>query len=184
MKAFKAFTINYAGLREGKHRFDYHIDKKFLELFETPLVEDADLQVELTLDKQIGFLSLLFQWKGTVAASCDICNEDFQLPIEGNENIIVKFVQELPEDNAEPEIIYVLQGESQINVATPLYEAVMLSIPIRKVHPETEKGVPGCDPKILAILETTIVEEEEDTEEDNTENTSVWDELKKLKNND
>lgn len=184
MKALKAFTINHAGLREGKHSFDYTIDKKFLELFETTLVENADIQVDLLLEKQSGFLSLHFEWEGTVAACCDICNEDFDLPVSGIENIIIKFVQELPEDNAEPEIIYVLQGESQINIALPLYEAIMLNIPIRKVHPEDENGVPNCDPKILAILKGEEETEKIEESDEETGGSSVWDELKKLKDSD
>ena len=183
MKAFKAFSINHAGLREGQHKFDYTIDKKFLELFENALVADANIQVKLTLDKQQGFLSLHFDWSGTVAAICDICMEDFNLPVAGTEDIIVKFVYELPEDNTEPEIIYMQHGENAINIALPLYEALMLNIPIRKVHPEDEDGEPSCDPQILALLDRTIADETEEEEDEETGAGSIWDELKKLKDN-
>ena len=29
MKAMKAYTIPFVGLKEGKHHFDYHIDNTF-----------------------------------------------------------------------------------------------------------------------------------------------------------
>ncbi len=182
MKAYRVFSINHAGLREGQHRFDYDIDKSFLELFESPLVEDLQVRVELLLNKEPGFIDLNFNWEGTVAACCDLCNEDFDLPISGQEHIIVKFVQEIPADNTEPEIIYIQSGESSINIAMPLYEALMLSIPMRKVHPEDEKGTPICNPEVLALLQGGQKgTEDKDDDDDEEGGGSIWDELKNWK---
>ncbi len=179
MIAIKTFNINFAGLREGKHRFDYHLDKKFLENFEDSLLDDINVDVELLLDKHNNLLELDFKWKGTVAAFCDVCNENFDMPVSGSESIIVKFVNELPEDTDEPEVIYLQLGESFINIALPLYEAIILQIPIRKVHPDDEKGNPTCNQDVLNYLEQ--IRGDENAEDSDDENTSVWDELKKLK---
>jgi uncharacterized metal-binding protein YceD (DUF177 family) len=79
--------------------------------------------------------------------------------------------------------MYVQQGESSINVALPLYEAVILQIPIRKVHPEDENGNPTCDPEVLKFLQENLgdanAEDSDDEEEEG--GSSIWDELKKLK---
>jgi uncharacterized metal-binding protein YceD (DUF177 family) len=181
MKALKTFNINFVGLKEGKHQFDFHLDKNFLENFEDSLVEDMNVDAVLILDKHNNLLELHFSWKGTIAAVCDICNEDFDMPIEGKENIVVKFVHEMPDDLDEPEVIYLQQGESSINIAVPIYEAVMLQIPIRKVHPEDENGNMTCDPEVLKYLEDNKGDVNATDSDDDDEKGSIWDELKKLK---
>jgi uncharacterized metal-binding protein YceD (DUF177 family) len=94
----------------------------------------------------------------------------------------VKFVHEKPEDAFDPEVIYLLIGESSINVATPLYEALVLQIPLRKVHPNDENAKPGCNPELLNYLEALRGDENAvDSNSDSEEKGSIWDELKKLK---
>ena len=182
MKALKSFNINFVGLKEGKHKFEYHLDRKFIESIENALLDDLNVDAILMLDKHNNLLELNFSWKGTVAAVCDICNENFDLPIKGKESIIVKFVHEMPEDTLDPEVIYVLQGESTINVAMPLYEALVLQIPLRKVHPDDKDGNPGCNPELLSYLEEIRGDENAvDTNATDEEKKSIWDELKKLK---
>ena len=88
----------------------------------------------------------------------------------------------MPEDTLDPEVIYVLQGESTINVAMPLYEALVLQIPLRKVHPDDKDGNPGCNPELLNYLEEIRGDENAvDTNATDEEKKSIWDELKKLK---
>lgn len=181
MKLLKAFNINFAGLKEGKHKFEYHLDKKFLDNFEDSLVDEINVDVALTLDKHNNLLELHFSWAGTVGSICDICNEEFDLPVEGKESIIVKLVHDKPEDLNEPEVIYLLLGESTINIAVPLYEAVILQIPLRKVHPEDKNGNPTCNPKVLKYLEENRGDENAQDSSDDDEKGSIWDELKKLK---
>jgi len=182
MKALKSFNINFVGLKEGKHRFEFHLDRKFLESMENSLIDDLNVDAVLMLDKHNNLLELHFSWTGTVAAVCDVCNENFDMPIKGNENLIVKFVHEMPEDAFDPEVIYLQYGESSINVAVPLYEALVLQIPLRKVHPDDKNGIPGCNPELLKYLEEIRGDENAvDTDSETDEQASIWDELKKLK---
>jgi uncharacterized metal-binding protein YceD (DUF177 family) len=182
MKELKAYNINFAGLSEGEHKFDYQIDKKFLENFEQSLIQDAQVEVEVELHKKDRILNLFLKMQGSVPTTCDICDEDFDFAIDAAEEIIVKFVSEIPQDQAEAEILYLKHGETHVNVAMPIYEMLMLALPIRKTHPEDENGVPSCDPKILELLDD-LQEIEEEEEEESSDN-SIWAELKKLKDLD
>ena len=179
MKAPRAYSINFVGLKEGQHKFDYHLDDKFLENFENPLISDFDVDVQLVFEKHVNLLELNFEWTGTLPTVCDLCSEDFLLPLSGSEKLIVKIVHELPDDKDEPEVIYIQQGESSINIALPLYEAIILQIPLRKVHPISENGESTCNKEILKYLSSQKTEKDEDN--DSSEKPSVWDELKKLK---
>lgn len=180
MKTLKSFTVQFASLAEGEHFFDYHIDNKFFKHFEVSLIHEANLDVKLHLVKFLSNLEFNFTISGTVRVPCDICVEEFDLAIEGQDAIIVKVVQEIPEDNDEYNVIFVDESTHSINIAEMLYELITLSIPMRKVHPKAKKGVKGCDPKILKYLKESESEASAINEAANNIN-PVWDELKKLK---
>lgn len=179
MKALKQFTINYASLAEGEHHFNYQVDNKFLAHFEAALVQQADIAVELLMIKFRNSLELNFEINGYVLIPCDVCNEEFNLAIEGSERISVKIVHEIPQKIDEYNIIYLEESSSSISISEMLYELIMLSIPMRRVHPEDENGEPTCDKTILKYLSEGTGGEETNQEENNTN--PIWDELKKLK---
>ncbi len=181
MKALKKFTINYASLADGEHLFDYQVDNKFLKHFESALVQEANIEVHLSMLKFMASLELNFQINGSVLVPCDVCIEEFDLQIAGQECIAVKIVNKIPLNNDEHNIIYLEESSSSINIAEMLYELIMLSIPMKKVHPVDKNGQPTCEASILQYLDKS--EEVIATETANNEHniSPVWDELKKLK---
>lgn len=182
MKVLKSFTINFASLADGEHVFDYQIDDKFLNHFEEALVKEGQLEVSLLMLKYLNSLELNFELRGTVVTPCDVCAEEFDLPVEGSEQIIVKLVHEIPEQNDEYNVVYLKEGSSSINIAEMLYELIMLSIPIRKVHAVDDEGNSTCNPIVLAYLqEYSGASDEEEDDQDDESGGSIWDALKNLK---
>jgi uncharacterized metal-binding protein YceD (DUF177 family) len=182
MKVLKSFTINFASLADGEHVFDYQIDDKFLNHFEAALVKEGQIHVRLALIKYLNSLELNFDLQGTVHTPCDVCAEEFDLPIEGSEQIMVKLVHEIPEQDDEYNVVYLKEGSNSINIAEMVYELIMLSLPIRKVHPLDENGNSTCDPAVLAYLQQHQVDpnEAQDNQDDGPTD-SIWDALKNLK---
>lgn len=182
MKVLKSFTINFASLADGEHVFDYQIDDKFLNHFEAALVKEGQINVHLTLLKYLNSLELNFELAGTVLTPCDVCAEEFHLPIEGREQIIVKLVHEIPQQDDEYNVVYLKEGSSSINVAEMIYELIMLSLPIRKVHPLDENGNSTCDPAVLAYLQEHSVDPNDNKDnQDDEPSSGIWDALKNLK---
>lgn len=182
MKALKSFTINFASLADGDHLFDYQIDNKFLKHFEATLVHEATIDVKLLFVKFFNTLELNFNISGTVLTPCDVCSEEFNLAIEGQEQIIVKIVNEMPTEADELNVVYLEENSSSINIAEMLYELLTLSIPMRKVHPNDKKGNPTCDPSVLSFLIESEQNLNTPNPDDDSDNSNpIWDELKKLK---
>lgn len=179
MKALKKFTINYASLADGEHYYNYSVDNKFLTHFEAAPVQVATIAVQLLMIKFINSLELNFQIDGSVLIPCDVCNEEFDLTIDGTEKISVKIVQEIPVQKDELNIVYLEESMSSINISEMLYELIMLSIPMRTVHPNDEVGNSTCDETILKYLSEGTIDSNDDKE--STKNNPIWDELKKLK---
>jgi uncharacterized metal-binding protein YceD (DUF177 family) len=174
MKVNKEFLIPFAGLKQGKHQFEFEIDKKFFDDFEFDEYNDVNVKVNLVLDKKITMLELSFSHSGTVNVPCDLSNEDFDLPISGELNLIVKFGDAFNDDN--DELLILPHGEFQVDVSQYIYEMIILSVPLKRVHPGIEDGTVAAG--TIEKLNELAPKEEQIIEENETD--PRWDELKKL----
>lgn len=183
---WKDYSIAFKGLKEGDHFFEYNLGDAFFGLFEQPQVETGDLKVKVRLIKTTRMLELEFTIDGIARAVCDRCLGPVDVPLYYEGTIYVNFGESFDEPTEE---IVVLPYESHtINVAQYIYEFIVVSMPIRHVHPDKEDGSPGCDPEMLDQLKNYIIDENEETGSENTDEESIdprWEELKKLidKNN-
>lgn len=176
MKVNKEFLIPFAGLKQGKHQFEFEINKKFFDDFGFDEYNDINVKVNLVLEKKSTMLELTFKHKGTVNVPCDVSNEDFDLPVKGKLALLVKFGDEYNDDN--DEILILPHGEHQIDVSQYIYEMIVLSVPSKRVHPGIKDGTVAVE--ILDKL-NELTPKEKQKEEDKKEDTDPrWDELKKL----
>ncbi|HEX7584289.1 MAG TPA: DUF177 domain-containing protein [Prolixibacteraceae bacterium] len=175
MNSQSFYSIAFKGLSQGKHIFEYEIDDKFFAEFVGGVVEQGKVKVRITLEKQSSLMILWFDVEGTVHVQCDRCLEMYDQPIKGLERIFVKFGEK---DYIEgDEVIWVSTNDYQLNVAQLIYEFIGLAIPIKRVHPDDEDGNSTCDPDMIEKLDKYIVREGE-------ENSPVWNDLKKLLDNE
>jgi uncharacterized metal-binding protein YceD (DUF177 family) len=173
MSILSFYNIAFKGLSQGKHVFDYEVDRKFFSEFEGGIIEEGNVKVTVTLEKQSSLMILRFDVIGIVQVQCDRCLEWYNQPIEGKEKIFVKFGEK---EYAEgDEVIWVSTNDYQLNVAQLIYEFIGLAIPIKRVHPDDENGNSSCDPEMIEKLNKYLIRESE-------KNLSVWNDLKKLDN--
>lgn len=177
MKDLKLFTIQYVGLKEGEHNFEYQIDKPFFDYFEFDDFNDVNLQVSLDFVKKATLMQLHFKVDGVVNVDCDLTNEPYDEPINGELEIVVKFGQEYNDENEE--ILILPYGEYELNVAQYIYELVILSVPNKRVHPGVKDGT--LKSEILTKLEELSIGNNKEQENDDKSITDPrWDSLKKL----
>lgn len=174
MNYLSHYTIPFSGLSEGKHLFDFDVNDRFFAEFETSEVEKGELKISVELEKRSTHLGLTFTIKGAVELVCDRCLENFVYPIESERKLLVKFSEKPVEDEAE--MIYLHPSTFQVEVAQYIYEFVILSLPIRRVHPDGEDGESLCDPVMMKKLEElrhhgNTLDEPEDPR---------WNELRKI----
>lgn len=170
----KEFTIPFSGLKQGKHEFVYTIDNTFFESFGYDEFNSALINLKLLLNKTSTFLELHMNCKGAVNVNCDITNEPFDLPIQSDLEIIVKFGDEYNDDN--DEILVIPHGAHEVNIAQYIYEMLVLAVPQKRAHPGIEDGT--LESEILDKLEELEPKERKDNKE---ETDPRWDALKKLK---
>jgi len=177
MKKFKAYEIQFVGLKVGRHHYDYQIDNAFFELFEYHEFNSVDVKAELSLEKKSTMLELDFKVTGVVNVNCDVTNEPYDQPIDGALSMVIKFGEEYNDENEE--LLIIPHGEYKIQVQQYIYEAIVLSVPYKRIHPGVEDG--SLDSEILDKLEELAPKEKEEKDSDE-EIDPRWNELKKLLN--
>lgn len=181
MKDLKEFDISFVGLKEGEHHFDYVIDSKFFDFYEYDEFNDSNVKVALSFLKKATLFELNFKFSGWVEVACDLTNELFQQPLEAEMEIIVKFGDEYNDDNEE--LLIIPHSEFKINVAQYIYEEIVLSVPLKRVHPGIEDGTLHSDVlEKLKELEVKDQEEIEVEEDSSKEIDPIWNKLKEYTN--
>ncbi len=176
MKQLNEFLIPFLGLKLGKHQFEYQINNTFFDRFDYHEFENSDIKVNVVLEKKSTMLELAFKHKGTIHVPCDLTGEMFDFPIKGKIKLVVQFGEQFNNDNEE--LLILPHGEFQLDISQYMYEMIVLSIPLKKVHPGIKDGTlktPELDKlKELSVKKQKIAEKEE------TNTDPRWDKLKKL----
>ena len=179
MKKLEAFTIPFVGLKQGKHTFEYQIDKEFFEHFEYDEFNSVDVKIDLLFDKKPTMMELTFTASGMVNVNCDLTNEPYDQPVNGGLIMVVKFGDEFNNDNED--LLILPHSEYQLNVAQYIYELIVLSVPLKRVHPGVKDG--SLKSEVLEKLEELRPKVADIKENENGEDIDPrWNKLKNLLN--
>ena len=151
------YIIQFKGLREGVHAFEFALEKPFFEEFTHLEVPDGTVKIHVSVDKHTAFLDLDVQLDGVITAQCDRCLGYFELPVEYDSHLVVQFSEE--EKEGDGEILYLHPEDHRLDLKHYFYECLSLAIPYRKVHPDREDGSEGCDEEMLGKLNELLVSE-------------------------
>ena len=169
MNPLKDYIIQFSGLAEGVHSFEFIVDDKFFKEFELSEITDGKVKIDLQLDRQPNMLVMEFAIKGYITCLCDRCLENYNQDISGNEQIIVKFSEDKSEESDEIKVL--APSANEVDISQDVYEFINLLLPIKRVHPEDKHGKSQCDPEIIKILNKLGTQKNIDPR---------WEELKKI----
>ena len=158
-------------MKEGIHLFNYEIGNKFFKNFDYYDFLDAKLFAKLELEKQTTLLNLKFSFNGEIEVQCDVSMESFDLKLETEHAVVVKFKDDII--STDDKVIFMPVGSHSIDVSHLIYESIILAVPQKKVHPGIENG----------SLKSEIVEKLEELRPKKNFNEKTdprWDKLKDL----
>ena len=169
MKPGRQYILSIPGLRSGEHSFAYTLGQDFFGTYPESQLQHPNLEADVQVEKRETMMVLSIRILGTVAAECDRCGQAFDLPLDQEHGLIVKYGE--PQEDKEEDIHWIDPQETELVLDPWLYEFAHLSLPVRRVHPATPEGDPGCDPEILARLNDSQEQEKSDPR---------WDQLNSL----
>ena len=170
MDYLKQFVIPFSGLSVGNHEYEFDLADEFFESFDYSEIKEGHVKISCRLERQERMLIFEFDINGNVMAPCDRCLEEFSLPIEGTQRLIVKFGESDEEES--DEVIMIHENQNEIDLSQLFYEYVNLMIPLRKVHGVDEHGNSLCNSQVIEKLNQYIERHPEDPR---------WEPLRKLK---
>ena len=138
MKSLSPYLIKFSGLKEGIHLFNYELGNKFFKNFDYYDFQDAKLFAKLELEKQSSLLNLKFSFNGEIGVECDVSMESFDLKLETEHTVVVKFKDDII--STDDKVIFMPVGSHTIDVSHFIYESIILAVPQKKVHPGIENG--------------------------------------------
>lgn len=165
----KQFVIPIAGLKAGNHNFAFDIDERFFEHFDYSEITHGNLRVECLLEKQQRMMVFHFAIEGFVNVACDRCAEDFDQPVSGEEQLIVK-LGNTHEEEAD-DVLVIAETEHELDLSQFIYEYIHLLLPMKRVHGTDAQGNSLCNPEVTRF----ITGDEEQTPDPR------WDALKNIK---
>ncbi len=151
----REFEIAFVGLKPGIHRFEYEIRDEFFEDFQQQDFFNCKADVKLELDKKSGFMMLKFEIGGSLEVNCDRCNSKLPLELWDEFRMTLKMVEEpelMNDQEDDPDVYYIGNNESHIDVAEWIYEFINLSIPMQKTCSFEKMDGPHCNPAAREIL--------------------------------
>jgi uncharacterized protein len=170
----KDYIIEFNKLRKGVNEFTFAIDDKFLSEIEGEHPLRADVKVDMQLLRSETMYDLKFQLAGKARLMCDVCLEEFEMPLNGNFHLFMKISE--VENYSDDEIIFIQPNLIEYDLTQYLFESFMLSLPVKKV---CNMGGKECNPEVLKKLEELKSEDIDDQKN----NDPRWDKLKGIFNN-
>ncbi|MFV0346888.1 MAG: YceD family protein [Bacteroidales bacterium] len=175
MKYTETYCIPYEGLSLGKHKYEYTLSNDFFLNHGTVDISTGDLLAIVVIDKHPSFIELSFEIEGSVELECGRCLDMYNQDLDYVGKLIVKFGDKDIDEG--DDIVWIDKSEGILHLAKWLNEFVVLSLPIRRVHPDSQDGKSSCNEQMLAYLDNEI----DASEKDDNVSDSRWDALKVLK---
>lgn len=148
--AVRDYTIQFSGLAEGEHQFDFVLDKAFFALFEEEQILGGKVDVAVTLDRQSRMLVFFFDLKGAVEVVCDRCADPLLVAVEGKEELIVRIGE--TGESTDDDIVFISEEAYEFDLSQHLFDYVHILLPMRLTHDDSADGR-ECDPEMLKLLE-------------------------------
>ena len=151
------YAVRISGVGEGVHHFSFELDDLFFASFDNPDLRNGSVRAAVELEKKAGFMALHFRFTGEVSLACDRCLDLFRETIAHEETVFVK-LGDTPGE-LEDNVIMIRPEDHEIEVGQIMYEYIVLSLPVQRVHPVDEHGRSGCDPEMLRRLKSLTIKE-------------------------
>jgi len=171
----KTYIVEFNKLRFGKNEFTFPIGSDLYEEITEKPFESANAQCEVTLDKKENMYEMQFKITGTVHTTCDTCLDEFDLPLNKTYDLLVKLTDG-PENLNDNEIIYLPKGLHVFDFKQFIYDYFILAIPTKISCDDADKA------HNQAFIDKLIIDEGNETEDENPESDPRWDVLKNIYN--
>ncbi len=161
MASTKKYTIDIAQLEPKAYHFEMEADGDFFKDVDIVGFVTGSFTAGIDLEKSDTMLDLDIKLEGALRLICDRSLDEFDMPLKAHQKLILKFGDH--DEDLDDELRMIQRGTQRIDLYQDLFDIVMLSIPMKKLHPryaeEQESGVAG-----KVVYQTEPLTEEKEKE--------------------
>ncbi len=150
------YVIPLSTLKNGEHAFHFMVDKTVFAENQFDDIHEASLKADISFNKNSTILMLNFDINGAVNVTCDRCGDDFDMLLALKRQLIVK--TECREHQEEDDMVSLSSDESDFDAAPYIYQYVVLSLPMQRMHALGMNGKSECNSETLKKLNNIHVE--------------------------
>ncbi len=162
----KHYTIRYGELADGLQTLSFEIDSDFFASIEGSEIVGGKCVANIDVVKALSTLQMDISIEGEVTVSCDRCLEEVKIPINYGGRLMVKFSTEVEDveyilDTKEEDTVIANPLVGELDIREYLYDSIILSLPIQRVHADDAPEGEGCNPDMLArfgVLDNTPID--------------------------
>lgn len=140
------YTIHFKGLPQGVSTEDFVVDSTFLQSRPTFDLSGGSVVCAIRIDRVGETFDLQLTLTGAVETHCDRCLAALEMRIDMSQHLVVKLGDQY-EEVSDEEII-VPHHSPSLDCADLIYDLIVLSLPISRVHPDG-----ACAEDMQAILD-------------------------------
>lgn len=130
---YSQYKVQLASKADGKYEQDFVCDTEFFKNMENADIISSDVAVHLDLVKKNEAYDFTFTFKGNLQIPCDRCLDPLDHEVDTTYHITVKYGESY--DDVSDDLLVIPESDAYLNVAYMLYDTILLTIPLRHVHP-------------------------------------------------
>jgi uncharacterized metal-binding protein YceD (DUF177 family) len=135
----RLYHIAISGLPAAACSYSFDIDEDFFAGANACEVRGGRLEAVVRVEKKSDFLQLDIQITGEVSVLCDRCLDEMFVPVQFHGTPVVKFAEENTDPLLDDEtVLWAPHGARELDMAPYLYDSIILSLPLQRIHPEGE----------------------------------------------
>ncbi|MDE7418888.1 MAG: DUF177 domain-containing protein [Muribaculaceae bacterium] len=154
----KQFILALPTLGEGHHEYEMKVDGDFFAQRENDDVKEADVSAYVDVDVRRGVYQIGITCQGWIEVPCDRCLDPMRLDVDEDYDVTVRYGEDYDETD---DTITIPESEVNFDLSPLIADTILLSIPLRHVHPEGE-----CNPEMKEIMKQHSSDGHELEEED------------------
>lgn len=171
MNPLSEYIIPISGIKNGLHEFNYKIDINFLHHFEYKDLLDINANAKINFLKNNRIFDIEIHINGSVLSECDRCIDEMTIDVDFIHHIVVKLENGVSDED---DLILLPESSTEIDLAPYVYEAIIFSLPMKRIHSNDSNGNSLCNKEMIERLNKYLIQE--------PATDPRWDTLKKLLN--
>ncbi|HDR68715.1 MAG TPA: DUF177 domain-containing protein [Bacteroidaceae bacterium] len=166
------YSVRLSGQKEVDPESEFLLDNSFFERYNYPDIAGGTIHVHVLQEMKTDAVVLYFTLKGEVTVVCDRCLEYYAQSVEGKETLFFKYGEYTGE--IDDKIIMISREAHEIVIDQYLFEFIVLSLPVKRIHPDDPDGNPACNKEMMKKLNQYLINDEQKI------NDPRWDDLKSI----